>query len=75
MAFRAFLMKLLLVAALVGVASARVVSLNVTALDYTDPYDNDFPLRGYLSLPGKLPAPAVVIIVSFERDIPRPHDI
>ena len=38
---------------------------NVVEVEYTDPYDNDFELLGYASVPeSETPLPAVVIIVS-----------
>ena len=41
------------------------VEPNATTVEYTDSYDNEFALRGYVSLPNKAgPSPAVVIIVS-----------
>ena len=42
---------------------AQPMEANVEAVEYSDPYDGDFPLKGYVSVPGDLPAPAVVIVV------------
>ena len=35
----------------------------VEPVEYSDPYDNNFPLLGHVSLPETIPAPAVVIVV------------
>lgn len=43
-------------------ATAQPTTPKVDVVDYTDSYDNDFALRGYVSLPGETPAPGVVIV-------------
>ncbi|CAB9521085.1 dienelactone hydrolase [Seminavis robusta] len=57
-------MKLLLVvaAALLGVVASAQIEIQVEEVSYTDPYDGDYPLLGYVSIPDETPAPAVVII-------------
>lgn len=40
----------------------------VVEVEYNDTYDSNFPLRGFVSIPEQTPAPAVVIIVSFQRE-------
>lgn len=50
-----------------GAATAQMAPMapNVEPVEYSDQYDNDFPLMGYVSIPeSETPVPAVVIIVS-----------
>lgn len=49
---------------LCSLASAQFpVEPNVEVVEYSDPYDNEFPLQGFVSIPeGEGPFPAVVII-------------
>ena len=60
----------LLAATIVGTSSwitsaTSPVDPRVDPVEYVDPYDNGFPLKGFVSIPdAEEPAPAVVIIVS-----------
>lgn len=63
-------MRLLLATTVVGTTSwitsaTSPIDPQVDPVEYVDPYDDDFPLKGYVSIPdAQEPAPAVVIIVS-----------
>jgi len=51
-------------------ATTKPAATNVEPVDYTDTYDGDFALQGFVSIPGTTPAPAVVIIVSGTCGLP-----
>jgi hypothetical protein len=49
----------------VGIAFGQgEIDIDVEQVSYSDPYDNNYPLVGYVSIPETTPAPAVVILVS-----------
>ena len=50
-----------------GLANAQPAEVKVESVEYTDPYDNNFPLLGYVSIPETTPAPAVLIVVRKRR--------
>lgn len=67
-------MKFLFLALSCGLVSAQdsynemynTIEPKVNPVDYVDGYDGGYPLTGYVSIPEETPAPAVVIVVSFE---------